>query len=97
MDKQAYLQWQVLHRRVVYGETLSTAEQADYEVGCRKLDAQEKLDGNLERLRALRAQIAEAKIQQQHLRTQEQTLDVRIASLEARLDTRTRELLGIVS
>lgn len=97
MDEQAYLKWQVLHRRVVYGETLSTGEQADYEVGCQKLDAQEKLDGNLERLRALRAQITEAKTQQQHLRTQEQNLAVRIANLEARLDTRTRELLGIVS
>ena len=54
MDEQAYQKWQVLHRRSVYGETLSTSEQADYETGCQELDTQEELDGNLERLRAFR-------------------------------------------
>jgi peptidoglycan hydrolase CwlO-like protein len=97
MDEQAYQKWQVLHRRTVSGERLSTKEQAEYEAGCRELDAQERLDGNLERLRALRAQIAEAETEQQRLRTQEKELDARIAELEARLDTRTRQLLGIGS
>lgn len=97
MDEQAYQKWQVLHRRIVYGETLSTKEQADYEAGCQELDAQEKLDGNLEQLRTLHAQITAAKIQQQRFRSQGQDLDTRIANLEARLDTRTRKLLGIVS
>ena len=97
MDEQAYKRWQVLHRRILYGEILSTKEQTDYEAGCQELDAQEKLDGNLEQLRTLHAQITEAKTQQQRFRSQSQDLDMRIASLEARLDTRTRELLGIIS
>ena len=46
MDEQAYQYWQVLHRRVVMGETLSAAEQAVYEAGCEELDAEERLDGN---------------------------------------------------
>jgi hypothetical protein len=95
MDERAYQYWQVLHQRVTMGETLSLAEQAAYEAGCQELDAEERLDGNLERLRALRAQIATAETAQQRLRAQEAELDARIVALEARLDTRTRQLLGI--
>jgi hypothetical protein len=95
MDEQAYQEWQVLHQRVAMGETLSAAEQAAYEAGCQELDTEERLDGNLERLRELRAQIAAAETEQQRLRAQEAALDARIVALEARLDTRTRQLLGI--
>lgn len=48
--------WQVVHRRVATGGTLNAAGQAVYESGCQALDAEERLDGNLERLRELRAQ-----------------------------------------
>ena len=95
MDEPAHQYWQVLHQRVTLGGTLSAAEQAAYEVGCQELDAEEKLDGNLERLRELRAQIAAAETEQQHLREREAELDARIATLESRLDRRTRQLLGI--
>lgn len=95
MDEQAYQYWQVLHQRVVQGERLSAAEQTVYEAGCEELDAEERLDGNLERLRQLRAHIAAAEAEQQRLRAQEAELDAHIAALEARLDTRTRHLLGI--
>ena len=95
MDEQAYQYWQVLHRRVATGETLNAAEQAGYESGCQALDAAERLDGNLERLRELRAHIAAAETEQQRLRAQEVELNARIVALEARLDTRTRQLLGI--
>ncbi len=95
MDEQAYQYWQVLHQRVAMGDMLSVAEQAAYEAGCQELDAEERLDGNLERLRALRAQIATAEVEQQRLRAREAELDARIAALEARLDIRTRRLLGI--
>ena len=95
MDEQAYQHWQVLHRRVIMGEALSGAEQAAYEAGCQELDAEERLDGGLQRLRELRAQITAAETEQQRLRAQEAELDARIAALEARLDTRTRQLLGI--
>ena len=95
MDEQAYQYWQGLHQRVVMGETLNAAEQAVYEAGCEELDAEERLDGNLERLRELRAQIAAAEAEQQRLRAHGAELDARIIALEARLDTRTRQLLGI--
>ena len=95
MKDEAYKIWQDLHRRFVSGEALDETERAEYEAGCRELDAEEKLDGNLDRLRALRAQIMEAKLDQQQLRAQEQELDARVAAMEARLDKRTRELLGI--
>ena len=87
--------WQVVHRRVATGETLNAAEQAVYESGCQALDTEERLDGNLECLRELRAHIAAAETEQQRLRAQEAELDARIVALEARLDTRTRQLLGI--
>lgn len=95
MDEQAYQHWQVLHRRVASGETLTTAEQAVYESGCQAMDAEERVDGNLERLRELRAQIAAAEMEQQHLKAREAELDARIVAREARLDTRTRQLLSI--
>jgi cell division protein FtsB len=95
VDSQAYQQWQSLHRRVVQGERLSAAEQAAYDAGCRELDAEEHLDGNLAQLRELRTAIAEAETEQQSLRDRETELDARIAALEARLDERTRQLLGI--
>ena len=78
MDEQAYQYWQVLHQRVALGGTLSAAEQAAYEAGCQELDAEERLDGNLERLRELRAQIAAAETEQQRLREREAELDARI-------------------
>ncbi len=95
MDEQAYQYWQVLHQRVALGGTLNAAEQAAYETVCQELDAEERLDGNLERLRELRAQIAAAETEQQRLREREAELDARIVALESRLDMRTRQLLGI--
>ena len=95
MDEQAYQSWQVLHQRVALGGTLSAAEQAAYEAGCQELDAEERLDGNLERLRELRAHIAAVETEQQRLQEREAELDARIVALEARLDTRTRQLLRI--
>ena len=82
---------------MVLGKTLTTAEQAVYESGCQEMDAEERLDGNLERLRELRAQIAAAETDQQRLQAREAELDTRIVALEAHLDTRTRQLLGISS
>jgi cell division protein FtsB len=61
------------------------------------LDTDESLDGNLAQLRELRSQIALAEADQQRLREREAELDTRISALEARLDERTRHLLGITS
>jgi chromosome segregation ATPase len=95
MDPEIYRQWQELHRRMVLGKTLNASEQEAYEAGCRELDAAEELDGSLDQIRKLREQIFSADAAQQRLREQEAELDARIAALEARLDTRTRQLLGI--
>ena len=86
-----------MHRRIAAGETLNATDQAAYDTGCRELDAEEVLDGDIQRLRDLRAHIAAAESRQQLLREREHDLDARIASLEARLDSRTRQLLGIGS
>jgi len=95
MDSRVYRQWQELHRRTVLGETLAASEQEVYEAGCRELDAEETQDGGLEQMRRLRNDILSAEREQQQLREQEVKLDARIAALEARLDARTRQLLGI--
>ncbi|HET6386471.1 MAG TPA: hypothetical protein VFJ58_24015 [Armatimonadota bacterium] len=97
MNKQAYENWAVLHRRVVAGESLNESEQAAYEAGRRELDHEDRMDGNLEMIRTLRAQIREAETVQRELRTKERELDTRIKTLESRLDERTRQLLGIGS
>ena len=97
MDALEYQNWQALHRRVAAGEALTPDEQRNYEAGCRELDRNESLDGNLAQLRDLRARITEAEAEQRHLREREAELDARIAALEGRLDDRTRKLLGITT
>ena len=97
MNEQAYQSWEVLHRRTVSGEMLSASEQAVYDAGCRELDMEENLYGNLEQVRALRAQIVDASAEQHRLLTRKVELNARIAALEARLDTRTGRLLSIGS
>jgi uncharacterized protein involved in exopolysaccharide biosynthesis len=95
MDQQAYEHWQNLHRRFVTGETLDAAEQVEYQAACQDMDATEILVGNLKMLQELRNKIMEAETEAQRFRQQEDELDSRIATLEARLDTRTRQFLGI--
>ena len=56
------------------GEPLNPAEQAVYQSGCQELEAEERLDGNLERLRKLRAQIAAAELPEATEFAQEQRL-----------------------
>ena len=97
MEPQDDRQWQELHRRTVRGETLTLSEQEAYEAGCRELDAEEFLDGTVEKMRNLREQIGSAAREQRDLQVREAELDARIATLEARLDARTRQLLGIGS
>lgn len=99
MDASQYQGWQKLHGRRMARETLSSEEQAEYETACRELDAEEEqqLDGNLQLLRDLRVQIAQAEAETQRLRQEVIKQDARIAQMEARLDTRTKQLLGIGS
>ena len=95
MDEIRYKRWQALHRQAVTGEPLNETERAEYEDACREMDAEEVLDGDLPRLRELRRKIVEADAEKQRMEIREAELDAKIAALEARLDARTRQLLGI--
>jgi len=97
MDAELYRIWQALHRRAVLGEALTDAEQSIYDIGCRELDAEERLDGDLIRLRELRTDINVAESEQRRLREHEAELDQQIKALEGSLDQRTRQLLGVTS
>ena len=97
MEPHGYLKWQELHRRTVRGESRTLSEQETYEAGCCDLDADESLDGSADKLRQLREQISSATLDQRELQEQEAKLDARIATLESRLDERTRLLLGILN
>lgn len=95
MDSLAYQTWQALHERMVVGEALSSAERSLYDAGCRTLDAEEYVDGDLARLLELRTSVAAAERERVRLREREADLESRIASLEARLAPRTRQQPGI--
>ncbi len=95
MDEQTYLAWGTLHRRSVAGETLTEAERAEYEAGCQQIDGMVNYEGDIPRMRKLRALIAEAEAEQKTLRQQEKELLAQIAEAEANLDLRSRQLLGI--
>lgn len=97
MDETKQARWQTLHRQAVTGEPLTEAEQTEYEEACREMDAEEILDGDLPRLRELRKEIADADAEKRRMEIWEAELDAKIAALEARLDSRTRQLLGIGS
>ena len=97
MDEQTYAKWGALHRRSVAGEPLSAAEAADYEAGCQELDGIVNYEGDLPRLRKLREQALEARARGQQLNECLARRDAEIAELEARLDSRMRQLLGIVN
>ena len=94
-DAQAYAQWGALHRRYVSGELLSAEEQAAYQAGCDQLDATEKIEGDIPRLRELRDKVLEAREISRKLWEREIAADAEIAELEARLSPRSRRLLGI--
>ena len=95
MDETKYKRWQALHRQAVTGEPLNEAEQTEYEASCREMDEEENLDGDVPRLRELRRKIVEADAEKQRMEIRLAELDAKIAALEARLDSRTRQLLGI--
>ena len=95
MDEPALRQWQALHKRHVLGETLTDEERARYQAGCDELDSTEKIDGDIPRLLALRARLQEAREISRKQQERAAAADAEIAALEAQLDPRSRELLGI--
>lgn len=85
MDQATYQQWWQLHIRAANGESLSTGEQAVYEVGLAELDAEEKLlweDANLDLLRRLKAEVERLEATHAQLQAKSQRLDRRIWTLE---------------
>ena|SRR5579883_3268602 len=97
MNQPTSQNWEDLHRRFVLGESLTAEEKAAYEAAMREQDEEEmaQLSGSVEEIRALRAQIAEAEAERKKLEAQRVELETAVAALEANLDEKTRQLLGI--
>lgn len=99
MDERSYRAWWPLHLRVAKGETLSADEQTAYEAGLQQLDAEEaeafRPDKEIVDLRELREQVFAADAEHQRLSKQYETMRSEMARLEALLDERTRQALGI--
>ncbi|HZO91706.1 MAG TPA: hypothetical protein VFB38_25515 [Chthonomonadaceae bacterium] len=85
MDEQAYKAWWSLHLRKARGETLTPEEQAVYEAGREQLYAEERLNGSIEELRRLRAEIKAMEEEHSQLLERRHEMQERAASLEAAL------------
>jgi hypothetical protein len=99
MEKQDYSVWWPLHLRRAKGETLSADEQALYEAGVQQLDAEEaetfRRDEELDQLREIRRRVLFADAEHQRLSQQYEKMRAEMTRLEALLDERTRQALGI--
>lgn len=85
MDEKTYKQWWQLHLRVARGETLTPAEQIEYDTGLEALDKEEKEQlqpDSLNALRRLRTQVEQLQSTHAHLSAESARLDKRIAILE---------------
>lgn len=85
MDEKTYKRWWQYHLRVARGETLTPAEQVEYEAGVKRLDQEEgeQLQTNgLAALRQARAQIEQLRIVNTQLLAKSAGLDRRIVALE---------------
>src|SRR5581483_11328875 len=91
MEASVYKIWSQLHLRVARGETLTAEEQAAYDAGIQELDREEKIEGDIARLRQLRASLAQLEVENTRLREERQQLDAQIAAVEARLSQETRQ------
>ncbi|HLK61738.1 MAG TPA: hypothetical protein VKU00_34650 [Chthonomonadaceae bacterium] len=95
MEAHTYQIWSQLHLRVARGETLTAEEKAIYDIGIKELDREEKIEGDMARLRQLKANLAQLEAENTHLREERQQLDAQIAAVEAHLSQETRQELGI--
>ena len=85
MDQTTYLRWWQLHLRVARGDKLDAAERATYEAGLIELDAEEKTqwtDGDLIRLRRLKAEVESLQSTRVQLQAKSRRLDRQIRTLE---------------
>ena len=90
-------EWSALHIRAARGETLSPEERAVYEAGLKQLEEGESYPGVLTLLKQARAQTAALEAEQAELRVRHDARKARIAVLEAALDERTRQALGLTA
>jgi hypothetical protein len=85
MDETTYKRWWQLHLRMAKGETLTPAEQAEYDAGVEILDTEEKEQfepNKVTVLRQLRAQVEGLQTTHAQLTAESARLDKRIAALE---------------
>jgi hypothetical protein len=98
MDKKTYKPWWQLHLRVAKGETLSSAEQIEYDAGLNTLDEEEKEQfspNSLTTLRYLRAEVEQLQISHDQLKTESTRLDNKIAVLEKAYQAATGYKLAV--
>lgn len=85
MDQTTYVRWWQLHLRVARGDELDAAERVIYEAGLIELDAEEKAqwtDGDLIRLRRLKAEVESLQTTRVQLQAKSRRLDRQIRTLE---------------
>ncbi|MBC7527289.1 MAG: hypothetical protein H7308_07035 [Chthonomonadaceae bacterium] len=95
MEITKYTIWAELHRRVVNEEPLDAAEQVLYRAGCDEIEAESMHNEDISRMTELRKRIAESDAESERLRNRRMELDAKILRLEAMLEARTRQTLGI--
>lgn len=86
--------WWELHLRKCRGESLTAAEQEQYESELAVQD-QPVAVHNLEHLKQLRLQVATAENENDQLRNRIVDLEKEIQSVEQALSQRTRKLIGV--
>lgn len=94
-DETTYQTWWALHLRAARGERFNAAEQAVYEAGLQQLHHEEILTEDVATLRQAREVVAALEAEQAQWRVQHAQLEAEIATLEAALSARTRQLLGV--
>lgn len=95
MDHDSFAIWWNLHLRKARCETLSAAEQQQYESGLTELDAEEPAIAALASLKDMRKRVAELSNDNTRLRTRLAALENEMAVLERSLSKQSRELLGV--
>jgi chromosome segregation ATPase len=90
-------QWQDLHVRHCRGEALSAQEMAAYLEGRRDLEENESVGFDAAEIRQQREELSRLNAQNEALRKRRELLEREIASLEASLSERAKQLLGVGS
>jgi hypothetical protein len=95
MDDITYRSWWNLHLRVARGETLTSNQQKEYEIGLSEMHALEDKTGDISRLREKRSEVLGLEAEHESLQQRSSSLEAEIAALELAMNANTRELLGV--